>query len=210
MTKSSVNTKISGFSACLRTHYDGPLNADALEQQVRKISLPANHTLWLAHEQQQYLYVLESGLLYAFFETTQGKTFCKEVYWEQDLIFGFRSLLSNVPYPYSVRTLEPSVLYQIPRQQYLQLTERCPKWQAFHLSVVSEYYMHKEGKEEFLLLNSPQQRVALFYDTYPDLVARLPQHIIASYLGITPISFSRIKKRLGQLTIVNARRATTL
>lgn len=210
MTKTSPVSDISSFSCCLKTHYRGELSTHDIEPHVRKLSLPANHTLWRAHEQQEYLYVLQTGLLYAFFETAQGKSFCKEVYWEQDLLFGFRSLLSDVPYPYSVKTLEPSVLYQFPRKVYLQLVQRCSQWRDFHLSAVSEYYMHKEGKEEFLLLHSHEQRVALFFQTYPDLVKRVPQHIIASYLGITPISFSRIKKRLSELTNVNARGATTL
>ncbi|BDX08553.1 hypothetical protein MACH26_40740 [Planctobacterium marinum] len=175
-----------------------------MAEHVTEVKLKANEFLWQANQSQEYLYVLQNGLLYAYFETSEGKSFCKEVYWENDLIFGFRSLLSDNAFPFSVRSIEPSVLYRFPLQHYLSLVKKHHDWQAFHLSVVSEYYMYKEGKEEFLLLNTPEQRVALFFETYPHLLPRLPQHVIASYLGMTPISFSRIKKRLGLLTNVNA------
>lgn len=159
--------------------------------------LAAGETLFKAGDTQQYLYLLTRGLLYAYFVTCDGKSVCKEVYWERDLVFGFRSLLADVPYPFYVAALEDSELLQVSKSEYLNWSQRHPEHQAFHLSVISEYFLYKEGKEEFLLLNTPERRVALFYETYPDLIRRIPQHIIASYLGITPISFSRIKKRLG-------------
>ena len=204
MSKPLHASHSDSFSACLKRHFKAELNVDLLSGHVSEVALHANQFLWQAHQRQEYLYVLKSGLLYAYFDTSEGKSFCKEAYWENDLLFGFRSLLSNLPYPFSVKSIEPSILYRFPRQHYLSLVENHSDWQAFHLSAVSEYYMYKEGKEEFLLLNTPEQRVALFFETYPHLLPRLPQHVIASYLGMTAISFSRIKKRLGLLTNVNA------
>lgn len=204
MSKPFPATQYDNFAACLKSHYSAPLNVDLLTEHVSEVSLNSNQFLWHAHQAQRYLYVLKAGLLFAYFETSEGKSVCKEVYWENDLLFGFRSLLLNLPYPFSVKAIEDSTLYRIPRERYLAVVANQADWQAFHLSVVSEYYMYKEGKEEFLLLNTPEQRVALFFRTYPELLHRLPQHIIASYLGMTAISFSRIKKRLGLLTNVNA------
>lgn len=179
-------------------HFDASTSLlESFAELVRHKQLAAGEVLWRVGEQQEYVYLLQQGLMYAYFITSEGKSVCKEVYWERDLVFGFRSLLSNTAYPFSVIALEDSELLQISKLDYLNWTERHPEHQRFHLSVVSEYYMYKESKEEFLLLNTPEQRVALFYQTYPDLIRRIPQHIIASYLGITPISFSRIKKRLG-------------
>ena len=181
----------------IATHFDA---SDALLNSfstlVCKRLLSAGESLWREGDKQDKLYLLNKGLLYAWFNTIEGKSFCKEVYWETDLLFCFRSLLSGEPYPFSVTALEACELYELPRTAYLQWIETSSENLRFHLAVVSEYYLYKEGKEEFLLLNTPEKRVAEFYQTYPDLVARLPQHIVASYLGITPISFSRIKRRL--------------
>ena len=55
--------------------------------------------------------------------------------------------------------------------------------------------LNKEQKERYMLLNTPQQRYQHFCRNYPELLARLSDYQIAAYLGITPISLSRIKKR---------------
>lgn len=181
----------------LAAHYPVSTSmADSLASISRFRSLAQGESLWRVGEQQETLYFLESGLLYAFFVTEQGKSTCKEVYWGHDLLFSFRSLIQHIPQVFNVDALAPSRLVAVAKKDYLNLVTHSDEWKAFHLAAICEYYMYKEGKEEFLLLNTPEQRVREFYSLYPELVKRIPQHIIASYLGITPISFSRIKKRI--------------
>jgi CRP/FNR family transcriptional regulator, anaerobic regulatory protein len=48
------------------------------------------------------------------------------------------------------------------------------------------------------ILDSPEERYRKFEDMHGDLLLRVPHHMIASYLGITPVSLSRIRKRLMQ------------
>ncbi len=175
-----------------------------LPGSLRVVSLTNDQYLWHAGERQRHIYILVSGTLYGYFTTEGGKTFCKEVYWQHDLIFAFRSLLMQVPFAYSVKTLEPCQLLRIDLTEYWQLVEAGGYWQNLHQKAVETYFMYKEVKEEFLLLHSPQQRVAYFYQNYPELVSKVPQHIVASYLGMTPISFSRIKKRLAMEANANS------
>lgn len=185
------------FQHCVSTHYKFPLaSLQVLSNKLRKVTIPAQQSLWQAGDTLNWVYFLNTGLLYAFFETIAGKLFCKEMYWEHDLIFGFRSLLLNAPLRFSVKAIEHSVLFAIHIKDYQQAILKDDNWKTFHHNCVQQYYLNKETKEEFLLLNTPQERVRFFYQEYPELTQRVPQHIIASYLGITPISLSRIKNRL--------------
>lgn len=187
----------SEFTASVQDHYSVPeTSIRNMADKLRQISIPANAFLWKAGDQLTHISFLTSGLMYGYFETEEGKSFCKEVYWGRDLVFGFRSLVLQIPMPYYVKAIEPSELLQIHVEDYWSLLKTDEHWQAFHHACIEEYYMYKETKEEFLLLLTPEKRVQYFFDHYPDLVGRVPQHIVASYLGITPISFSRIKKRL--------------
>jgi CRP-like cAMP-binding protein len=52
-----------------------------------------------------------------------------------------------------------------------------------------------------IITSSPEQRYMNLIDERPELLQRVPQHIIASFLGITPESLSRIRKRLAQKKI---------
>lgn len=195
----SLENRISILRSCAAQHVDLAQKTIAVAaEHTRLLELQDSEQLWRAGEQQDTLYFLVTGTLYGYFETVDSKVFCKEVYWKQDLIFGFRSLLSSVPFAYSVKSLEASKLLAMPTKAYWQLLESHNEWQRFHNTVVAKYFMYKEIKEEFLLLKTPEQRVLHFYQEYPELVAKIPQTIIASYLGITPISLSRIKKRLSK------------
>ena len=56
--------------------------------------------------------------------------------------------------------------------------------------------MKKEKRESSLLLDDAQTRYIKFRNEYPGLESRIKQHLIASYLGITPVTLSRIRARL--------------
>ena len=66
---------------------------------------------------------------------------------------------------------------------------------AIYLKLLETQLMYKENKERFMLLYTPEERYELFCQHYPHLLHRLTDYHIAAYLGITPISLSRIKKR---------------
>jgi CRP-like cAMP-binding protein len=109
-------------------------------------------------------------------------------------------VLTNTPLPYSIRSLEPCQYRQLSVSDYLEFVQTHDAWRTYHEQQLALHLVNKEWKEAFLLLNSPEQRVAQFNQIFPNLVARLPDYIIASYLGITPISYCRIKKRLGSIS----------
>lgn len=194
----AVDSQYSKLLAeCLQRHDgDDPRLLSTLLREGEVVRVNESEFLWQANSQQTHVYFLLQGLLYAYFETEEGRMFCKEAYWEQELLFAFRSLIMDVPYPFNVKAIESAELVKVPKSTYQAWLDSEDCWRRFHEQAVKTYFMYKEEKEEFLLLNNPEQRVRLFNESYPDLLLRLPQHIIASYLGITPISFSRIKKRL--------------
>lgn len=167
-----------------------------LEASAIAINVAADTTLMKAHSNCRYLYLVKTGLLRAVFITDEGKEYSKEFYWEQDVIFGMRSMLDNQPLPYSVISVEPCSLIQIPLKVYRELVSTCAAWKDYHIQQVETHLLYKEIKEELLLLHSNEQKVRRVYQLFPDLIKRVPATLIASYLGLTPVSLSRIKKRL--------------
>lgn len=170
---------------------------ERLQQSAEFITLKANTSLIETNTRSRYIYLVKNGLLRARFITEEGKEFSKEFYWEGDIIFGMRSLLDNKPLPYSVRSEETCELVQIPVQIYQQLVEDFSSWKNYHIHQLERHLLYKEIKEELLLLHSNEQKVLKVYQLFPALVNRVPATLIASYLGLTPVSLSRIKKRAG-------------
>lgn len=157
------------------------------------LELPTRHILVNQGEHPDYLYFLLDGLCHACYLTVDGKQFSKEFYWELDWIIGFESLINQQPSPFLLESLTPISLLCIP---FSALCEWRLKANPLYIKLLETQLLHKESKERFMLLYTPEERYALFCQNYPDLETRLTDYQIAAYLGITHISLSRIKSRL--------------
>jgi len=181
------------FVDFLQRHGFSPEQAGALLRESEHQELPARTTFLQQGEQPQYLYFVREGLCQANYHTGDGKSFSKEFYWGGDCIVNFQSLLNHPASPYALETLSASSLVCLP-------IKRVHEWRqqnhACYQHLLENQLLYKENKERFMLLNSPQQRYLEFIQEFPDLEQHLADYQVASYIGITPISLSRIKKRL--------------
>ncbi|MGF1702670.1 Crp/Fnr family transcriptional regulator [Photobacterium makurazakiensis] len=168
-----------------------PLIEQALAA-AEQLELPTRHILLNQGEQPEYCYFLLEGICHACYLTPEGKQFSKEFYWDQDVLIGFESLLTNTPSPFLLETLSASKLVALP----IELVEqwRCHR-ETLYLNLLERQLQFKEHKERFMLTHSPEERFALFTNSFPELIERLADYQIASYLGVTSTSLSRIKKR---------------
>lgn len=164
--------------------------------QLPERTLAAQQELIAQGEVSQHIYWLHEGLIRAVFTDLQGRSYTKEFFWQGDVVMLVRSLLTREPLPYSLIALENCRYSQLPLTDYRQRIAQDPAWQQYHQRLLEVHLINKERKEEFLLLNTPEQRVVSFHQLFPWLIVRVPDYVLASYLGMTPISYSRIKKRL--------------
>ncbi|OHU90573.1 MULTISPECIES: Crp/Fnr family transcriptional regulator [Pseudoalteromonas] len=167
--------------------------AKKLSQKSEFIELAAGTTIIHQGDKVDSLYFMIEGLCHACYLTVDGKRFSKEFYWTGDCMINFESLIQQKPAPYLIETLEPSHLIKLPITTVQKLRKLC---HPFYLHLAENQLLHKENKERFMLLNNPEQRYKLFCRRFHDLETRLSDYQIASYIGVTPISLSRIKKRL--------------
>ncbi|MGL6302567.1 Crp/Fnr family transcriptional regulator [Aeromonas caviae] len=166
--------------------------AERLLSFVRSLTLPPRTCLWHAGDSPALLVRVEEGLLRARVVLADGREYIKEFYWEGDEFLDFHHLLSGEPARYSVEALEPCRLQLFP----LADLRRLPCWPAWYHHLLEVQLRIKEEKELLLLTGGPEARYQHFLRSFPALDARVPDHQIAAYLGITPISLSRIRRRL--------------
>lgn len=165
---------------------------EQLCQSAQLIELPTRHILLHQGEIAQEIHFLLAGICHSAYLTDKGKEFSKEFYWENDWIIGFESLIKQQASPYLLESLTPCSLLTLPIETLRVWRE---EKHSIYLKLLETQLMHKENKERFMLLYSPEERYELFCHNFPDLVVRLNDYQIAAYLGITPISLSRIKNR---------------
>ncbi|EGA72354.1 hypothetical protein VISI1226_20470 [Vibrio sinaloensis DSM 21326] len=183
---------LEAFKLQLVNHGFEPQEIEQVCQSAQLIELPTRHILLHQGEVAQEIHFLLEGICHSAYLTDKGKEFSKEFYWENDWIIGFESLIKQQASPYLLESLTSCCLVSLPIATLRKWRE---EKHSVYLKLIETQLMHKENKERFMLLYSPEERYEIFCTNFPDLLQRLNDYQIAAYLGITPISLSRIKKR---------------
>lgn len=108
------------------------------------------------------------------------------------------SALTGEPSQYSIDALEDSELLLLDRDAQNKLLEEIPKFERMFRMLLENRFVANQRRITGTLSLSAEERYLSFLKSYPDIVRRVPQSMIASYLGITPQSLSRIRKELSE------------
>lgn len=120
--------------------------------------------------------------------------FAIEDWWISDL----QSFLSGRPTTYNIDALEDSELLLLEKESRDKMLESVPKLERYFRLLQEANYVATHHRIEGSLSSSAEERYLDFIETFPTLIQRVPQGQIASYLGITPQSLSRIRKELSE------------
>ena len=170
------------------------VSKDAIGQvqaQFRAMNVNAGAVLLLQGEEQKYAYFLVSGILKACHYGNSGSILSKEFYFQHELCFLYCSWLTQVPAKYQIESIEDALVIRVP----LELLSHAD-WQLAKIALLSQQLIYKEEKEAFFLLNTPEQRYLFLVKNRPLWVDKLNNIQLASYIGINPVSLSRLKARL--------------
>jgi CRP-like cAMP-binding protein len=120
--------------------------------------------------------------------------FAIEDWWISDM----KSFLTNQPSTYNIDALEDSELLLIDKASQDKLCCAIPKFEHYFRILLESNSSAAQLRISDFISASAEDRYLNFLKTYPKLVQRVPQSQIASYLGITPQSLSRIRKELSE------------
>jgi CRP-like cAMP-binding protein len=115
-------------------------------------------------------------------------------WWVSDL----NSFLSGRPADYNIDALQDSEVLLLEKSAREELLDNCPKMEKFFRVLLESNHVATHQRVTDSLSITAEERYLKFIKTYPKLFEQIPQHQIASYLGITPQSLSRIRKELSQ------------
>lgn len=117
-------------------------------------------------------------------------------FFEEEAAVLYSSYLEKEPSKYYLSTIEDAILTTGTRITETELHKKYPKLENLIHKLMP--YDFKKSQEHLELLSnySPEQRYLTILETHPEFLKRIPLHFIASYIGVTPESLSRIRKRL--------------
>ena len=110
------------------------------------------------------------------------------------------SLTSGVPSRWNIQALEDTELHSISRDDYNRIAERVPKWPEMERQFIINCFTIMENRIFAHLSMSAEERYAFFFNQNKELFNQVPLQYIASMLGMTPETISRIRKKQLSLT----------
>lgn len=146
---------------------------------------------------QQYIFI-EKGCVRVFI-LKNGEEKTVQFFFEKEGLTSFDSFVNNVPSLVTVETIEPSVIYVLPKKYVLQLVEELshePRFIPILLQMSALRQLHYMNEFVSFIRDTPEQRYQNLLSERPHIVQRVPQHYIASYLGVSTVHLSRIKSKL--------------
>ncbi len=141
------------------------------------------------------VYFINKGLLRLFYNK-EGEEITAFIFREGLFAASYESFLRSAPSIQVLETLEDAELLVITKEHLDQLTEDIPKMNILLKKIAEQRFINAQQVLSSFILDSPEERYRKFILQHGDLLLRVPHHIIASFLGITPVSFSRIRKRV--------------
>ncbi|RYZ49728.1 MAG: Crp/Fnr family transcriptional regulator [Sphingobacteriales bacterium] len=115
--------------------------------------------------------------------------FGPEDWWVGDMF----SFLSDSPSRYNIDCLEDTTVFQITKEDLEALYREVPKMERHFRIIVQNAFMAATNRVSATLAKTATERYEEFVSRYPEIEQRVPNHQIASYLGITPQSLSRLR-----------------
>ncbi|HPO62379.1 MAG TPA: Crp/Fnr family transcriptional regulator [Candidatus Kapabacteria bacterium] len=145
-------------------------------------------------EISRYCYFIKKGCLRQWFNK-DGKDITTQFFFEGQPVASIDSFMSELPSLLTLETIEPSNLISINRENFIKLQELYPEIKIGFQKYLFQRFRNYANLFLSRIKDSPQERYEELIKNHPEILQRIPQHYIASYLGITPVSLSRIRNR---------------
>jgi CRP-like cAMP-binding protein len=113
-------------------------------------------------------------------------------------LFNLAAYIEESPSRFYIQSLEDSEVLSTSIEDFRKLIREHTVWRNIYVNFLEEYYVVKENREADFLLYTAKSRYSNFRRDHSDLEKRVPQHYIASFLGIAPESLSRIRRTLNK------------
>ncbi len=131
-----------------------------------------------------------------FFYLINGVQHIRGFFFSSEFISNYPCFLLETKSKFYIQALEDSSVTLIHRDALFVLYKKLPKVKELSTSIVENLYVEVSDKYESFFLKSAEERYLELMNRRPEIIQKIPQYMIASYLGMSAEGLSRIRKRL--------------
>ncbi len=168
----------------------------ALIRELIPIRMVKKDTLLLEEgkvSKEFYFILTGSARLFYLNDTVEKTAF---FYFESQFVSSYESFTKQSPAKHNLQTCEDSTLAVISTETAHQLLNAFPKFESLaRIMMEEELIIYQDIISSFITMNAEQRYLNLL-NSNPLILQRIPQHQLATYLGVSPETLSRIRKRI--------------
>lgn len=139
-------------------------------------------------------WLIEKGCLRSWFNN-RGKDITFQFFFEGEGVSSVESFRTNTPSLFTIESIEPCTLLNISKKDFQSIMNSSPSIREEIEEQTFKRLIYYQKLFLSRIKNNPKERYEELIEQRPQVLQRVPQHYIASYLGITPVSLSRIRNR---------------
>ncbi len=144
----------------------------------------------------KFIAFVEKGALRAYSIDEKGTEHIIQFALEGWTISDLYSFLTGEPATYNIDALEDAELVLTNKPAHEELLKKLPKYETYIRLQLTGAYLAMQRRLTSIISLSLEERYAYLTELYPDIVQRVPQHMIASFMGLTPETLSRVRRRM--------------
>lgn len=144
----------------------------------------------------EFSYFVKKGCLRIYFVNNEGKDSTRYIAFENQFATALVSFVTKEPAEEIIQAIENSELYCISHEDFRHLITIIPKWKDFYTSYLEKAYVNNSKRLMSFTTLDAAERYDQLFKINPDIVKRLPNKIVASYINISNETLSRIKSKI--------------
>ncbi len=175
-----------------------PKEKEQIKRRLVLRDVPKNYILVDIGDVAKEVFFIAKGCLRFYYLTDEGREVTGFVFQENMFAGAHESFFAQQPSIQVLETLEDSTLLVLSYDALQMLFETVPGMNVLVRKVLEQRMAFAQRIVASLIMHKPEERYMAYRELHPHLENRIPQHVLASYLGITPVSLSRIRRRVSE------------
>jgi len=164
------------------------------EHLWKEIKVPARTVLLKEGAHSKKAFFIESGCMRLWFNNL-GRDISFQFFFENEVVSSVESFMMAQPSLFTLETIEPCTLRVIHKKDFELMLSESPEMKKYINASILERLVLYQKLFLSRIKDNPQTRYQDLIKNQPQIIQRIPQHYVASYLGITSVSLSRIRNK---------------
>ncbi len=170
-----------------------------ITQNISKRTYKVNETFIKSGERCNEIGFINTGVFRYYFFDGDGNEVTSFFMSENEFVGNVSSFFEYIPSSGTIEAITESEIIIISRKSWELFCEKIPSWENTFQKILNEVLINKTNFQRSLINSDAKNSYLKFLNTYPNISKRTPLIYIASFLGITPFSLSRIRKAISSL-----------